>query len=101
MEKELKLGPPSEGDKRIYDKEVRGYLKKTFLWVQKPLQNDALNPNSDNYESAKKKVAETLKNSLEKSEYARNSDYKDVITPILEQLEQEDISVIFRKKQVD
>ena len=98
MSKELKLAPPTSADKRVYDKKVREYLKKSFLWIQKPIQNDALNQNSDNYESSVKKVAETLKDNLEKSEYARNADYKDVIAPIIENLDNNDISIIFRKK---
>lgn len=92
-----KFAPPTPADKKVYTTQLRNELIKAFNWIPKDTQNASLNKNSNNYESARATVAQTLKDNLEKSEYARDSDYKDVIRPIIDDLKKNDFSFIFEK----
>ena len=92
-----KLAPPTPADKKVYTAQVRNELIKAFNWIPKYTQNASLNKNGNDYESARETVAQTLKDNLEKSEYARNSNYKDIIRPIIADLKNNDFSFIFEK----
>ena len=92
-----KLAPPTPADKKVYTTQVKNDLINAFNWLPKDTQNASLNKNGNDYESARETVAKSLKDNLEKSEYARNSDYKDVIRPMIDTLNNNDFSFIFEK----